>query len=159
MAVAITARRPVVYNAQIVYLPEKAGQTFKRGDIVKFASNVLEVAAADDTGLLIAAADASGTTSALCPCWQLTNESKVEINLNTGVASAATQLGVAYGFAVLSDGTAVIDVTETTATRFKVEDVTLLPGEKYGFLADTGARVLAKPVMGADTGLAASNWY
>lgn len=88
-------------RCKVKHYPEAASQTFKRGYpiILDAASNEnrIRVASNDPTAALvgIAAADASGTTGAMCPVWLAKPEYQFVGRTIAGTAVDFTSIGVA----------------------------------------------------------------
>jgi hypothetical protein len=147
VAIAIPATRITVLNpAGIDYYPEGAGLTnAKTGDLVKLVANVLVPAAAADTGLMVLAGNGTGTVGTSLPVYKIDTTTRFFMNLNTGLALAAAHRGSAQDLILHANGTAMI-ATTVAATRVEIVEIGLLPAAVHGAIADTGARVVAKPI-------------
>jgi hypothetical protein len=99
-------------------LGEKASQTFKRGDILKMSGSLVQLATA--TGISanmagVAAADASGTTSADVPVYMFSAEQVWRAFVNTAVVPTASfTVGVDYKVKQASVGAGEVSATAGT---------------------------------------------
>lgn len=135
----------IVGGAKIIHLPEDASQSFKKGQIIKVASDVLTATTdAADVQLVIAAEDATGTTGNLTAVYKVLPQTEIEANLS-GTA-AATDQNAAFGITTTSNITTLVR-TDTTNRRFKVSQVGLAPTIINGAAGDTNWRVRAFPVF------------
>lgn len=108
-----------VYSVSIptMHLPEGTGQTFLKGDIVKFSSGRIVVAADTDSGAVLAgqaAQDASGTAGTLIEVVPFLPGTIIEANLTQTAGSYAAQaadadFGVGYGLGLTTAHVYYID--------------------------------------------------
>jgi hypothetical protein len=111
-------------NCKIRHFPETTSQTFKKGEPVILVTGGtaqsrprIGVASNQPTTLIvgIAAADASGTTDAMCPVWLAKPDAEFQLVYKAAQASAFADFGT--GLAILKEGTTniwYVDNTDTT---------------------------------------------
>lgn len=103
----------------------KAGETFKRGDLVALDSNedVLEVSGADPSSILgVAAEDAEGVVRAgFVIVWLATGDSVFAMQGDADPTE--DDVNQDYGIIEDGDGVYTVDTSETTNTRVYVVDV------------------------------------
>jgi hypothetical protein len=97
---------------------EGATQTFNRGDIVKLSSNLVVIATGTGLGnviLGVAAADASGTTSAKIPVYVVTPEQEWRAFPKSTKKPTSFSLGVDYKIKQASAGAAEVSTSTNAA--------------------------------------------
>lgn len=140
-------------------LAEAATQTFKRGGLVKLATNAITATglAATDVQLGIPAADAHNTTGATVSVYHLADNDVVEMTLYHSTPASAvfatTDIGAEYGVTV-DNGAAVVNKADVTNKRVKILALVREPGDDP---ADLYPRVLVK-IVNAGGAAATGNW-
>lgn len=116
-------------RCKIKHFPEDATQTFKRGYPVILGGagleNKIKVASNDPTAAIvgIAAADASGTTGAMCPVWLAKPEYQFQGTTIAGTAVDFTARGVCKALeAHASLAIWVVDISDSGNDSVVVED-------------------------------------
>lgn len=136
-------------NVKLRHFPEAASSTFKKGEPViavtggtATSKTRIGIAANQPTTLIVgvAAADASGTTDAMCPVWLAQPQAEFQIVYKTAQASAFADFGT--GLAILKDATNVIwYVDNTDTTHDAVVPIEMAPPYVLG---DLGGYVIVR---------------
>jgi len=143
MATITRLAAKLITSAKILYYPEAASQSFKKGEFVYLVSGKVTVVAYGVAGsakvLGMAMQDASGTTDTAIAV--AIAEEGVMFEMNVTTTTAITQVGASYGGSISSNKHSLA-IADTTFKYFKVKD--LSPQDAAG---DTYGRVLVE-VMG-----------
>jgi hypothetical protein len=130
--------------AKILYYPEAASQSFKKGEFVYLVSGKVTVVSStvpSQTKILgLAMQDASGTTDTALAVAIV--EEGVAFEMNVTTTTAITQVGAVYGLSISSNKHSVA-IADTTNTVFKVKAIS--PRDAVG---DTYGRVIVE-VLGS----------
>jgi hypothetical protein len=144
---AINNMRPEVLNASGVdHYPEGASQTFKAGDLVVLSSGRLVAGTGvAQTGLMLAAQDASGVAGTYVAVYRLDEDTRLVMSVS-GTATATdegTQMGVA-----VSSGITIAARADVTNLRLEVvkRNVGGAQAAVFGTDGDTGVRMIVKPL-------------
>lgn len=134
----------LVSPAKILYYPEAASQSFKKGEFVNLVSGKVTVLSATPALqgkiLGLAMADASGTTNTAIPV--AVAEEGVLFELNGTSTTAITQVGGVFGITVTSNKH-YLNTADTTNTKLHVKALS-----KRDAVGDTYGRFLVE-VLGS----------
>ena len=139
-------------DSRVVYGYEAASQTFKKGAPIKIVSGKLTACVADavliatDLFVGFAMQDASGTTNTRLPYSMPAMDGVYKFPVysgTSGTATAATQIGVAYGMYYSSTAGVVVDVAETTASKVMCTIIDIVQDNTYT-LGDTAGLASVK---------------
>lgn len=135
MATATRFGAKLVSPAKILYYPEAASQSFKKGEFVYLVSGKVTVVAYGAGGsakiLGMAMQDATGTTDTAIAV--ALAEEGVIFEMNVTTTTAITQIGASYGGSI-SSNKHYLAIADTTYRYFKAKSISLKDtvGDTYG---------------------------
>jgi hypothetical protein len=128
---------------RIVYLPEAATQTFKRGDLVILSSGKVAVATDDLDVWGVAMVDATGTTDTSLPIYTIHASDKFIAEAST--TTAVSNQGTNYAL-VMTSGSMAVNPGSTTTPGFVIESLDPRDGATTG----AGGRVIGRFAVASD---------
>lgn len=140
------ARVSPLGKTTIVYIPEAASQSFKKGQFIYLVAGAATVLASDATTIYgMALEDASGTTSNYIAVAVANADAMFEMNV-TGAVTAIASVGTTKYALTVASNICSIDISDSSNDAFIIDSIITGVGKAVG---DTYGRVVAHVIPAA----------